>query len=523
MHGHFWLIMILLACVSQLVIIIDVSTNKGADPSWLVNGRDYLGNSCEDKVNVWPSTWDFYIRICEDDCAYTNTVDSANTKMLWGNAESCYYETEMWMDAFCFPTDASNVNLDGDSEAGESFNRAVGDLVITKWALVVSMFLAAAISFAYVYSLNFCGGCLVWGSVIIAAIGGLFIGWSLMQKAAEVEDDGYENTATGMWTLGALIIFFDIVFMIGLIFMRKKIRLAINIIKEAGQAFVAMPYLLFFPGVTFVLALGYFIFWLFVTLFIFSVEIESDKEFPTTDYTTVDTDCPHNEWSDVFPETHYKEYSWDWEMENTMWYHLFVGLWWLNFILYWSFTVLAGAFADWYFSQPADTDGTTPPKEGGLCASIWRTTRYHLGSIAFGALIIAIIQFIRAVLYYIEKKCMDSENVILRCIMCCIQCCLKCLECCIDKINKHAFVFMSVFGTPFCPSAFKAFNVILDHLATVGILGIISTYIEWIGKLTIAILSTGLMMFAISNFGIYEDNEISSYTVVALALLVICT
>ena len=37
-------------------------------------------------------------------------------------------------------------------------------------------------------------------------------------------------------------------------------------------------------------------------------------------------------------------------------------------------------------------------------------SRYHLGSIAFGSFIIAVVQMIRIVLEYIEYKLKDSEN-----------------------------------------------------------------------------------------------------------------
>ena len=36
--------------------------------------------------------------------------------------------------------------------------------------------------------------------------------------------------------------------------------------------------------------------------------------------------------------------------------------------------------------------------------SWWRLVRYHLGTVAFGSFIIALIQFIRMIMHYIEKK-----------------------------------------------------------------------------------------------------------------------
>ena len=39
-----------------------------------------------------------------------------------------------------------------------------------------------------------------------------------------------------------------------------------------------------------------------------------------------------------------------------------------------------------------------------LTASFYRTFRYHLGTLAFGSLIIAIIRMIRVMIEYIEEK-----------------------------------------------------------------------------------------------------------------------
>ena len=74
--------------------------------------------------------------------------------------------------------------------------------------------------------------------------------------------------------------------------------------------------------------------------------------------------------------------------------------------------VLAGVFSDWYFSVWEDKgakvkkrgDGVAELSHWPICESFWRVLRYHLGSLAFGALIITIIRIIRAIVTYIQKK-----------------------------------------------------------------------------------------------------------------------
>jgi len=39
-----------------------------------------------------------------------------------------------------------------------------------------------------------------------------------------------------------------------------------------------------------------------------------------------------------------------------------------------------------------------------IIPAIWRTFRYHLGSLAFGAVIIALVQFARYLMFKLEKS-----------------------------------------------------------------------------------------------------------------------
>ena len=41
---------------------------------------------------------------------------------------------------------------------------------------------------------------------------------------------------------------------------------------------------------------------------------------------------------------------------------------------------------------------------------MWNATAFHLGTIAFGSLVIAIIRMLRTILEYVEKKCKKFNN-----------------------------------------------------------------------------------------------------------------
>lgn len=69
------------------------------------------------------------------------------------------------------------------------------------------------------------------------------------------------------------------------------------------------------------------------------------------------------------------------------------------------YIMISIAVANWYFSTPDDRN-----IEGAalLCRGIYQTIRYHMGTAAFGSLIIAIMEFIRAIVLYIEKQLMKQ-------------------------------------------------------------------------------------------------------------------
>ena len=67
--------------------------------------------------------------------------------------------------------------------------------------------------------------------------------------------------------------------------------------------------------------------------------------------------------------------------------------------------------------------------------------RYHTGSLAFGALIIAIIQIIRFILGYIQRQLKKRKEARWAQIMLTIfQCCFWCLEKVLRYINRQAYI-----------------------------------------------------------------------------------
>ena len=71
--------------------------------------------------------------------------------------------------------------------------------------------------------------------------------------------------------------------------------------------------------------------------------------------------------------------------------------------------------------------GRTKNSPGGaICRCFCYTMRYHLGTILWGSLLIAIIQLVRMAFLYLQQEFLDTwkEMELVKCIMYCIDCCL---------------------------------------------------------------------------------------------------
>ena len=71
------------------------------------------------------------------------------------------------------------------------------------------------------------------------------------------------------------------------------------------------------------------------------------------------------------------------------WFNLFGFYWGMNFVTAYGEIILAGIFARWYWTKHKSKIPSTT-----VCSSIFNATVYHLGTVAFGSLIIAIIKVI---------------------------------------------------------------------------------------------------------------------------------
>uniref|UniRef100_A0A8C4F2Q8 Choline transporter-like protein n=1 Tax=Dicentrarchus labrax TaxID=13489 RepID=A0A8C4F2Q8_DICLA len=166
---------------------------------------------------------------------------------------------------------------------------------------------------------------------------------------------------------------------------------------------------------------------------------------------------------------------------NLQIYNVVAFLWCVNFVIALGQCTLAGAFASYYwaFTKPGDIPMFP------VSASFIRSLRYHVGSLAFGALILTLVQLVRIILEYIDHKTRAAQNPCARFLMCCLKCCFWCLEKFIKFLNRNAYIMIAIYGKNFCVSAKNAFMLLMRNVIRVVVLDKVTDLLLFFGKLLV--------------------------------------
>ncbi len=271
--------------------------------------------------------------------------------------------------------------------------------------------------------------------------------------------------------------------------------MGVAIIKTSASFIGSNPCVFTIPVVFLFIILAWVIIWAFIAAYVYSVgEIKqrSDVEFM----------------SDI---------TWDKTTRYMWYYHLFALLWLNAFFIGCAQFIIASACATWYFSFSGDTKG-----KGSLCLGIRWILRYHIGSIAFGSCIIAIVQFIRLMFEYYRKKIQKASknNPIVKALLCLTGYLLWYLEKCVKFISKNAYIQIVLASKNFCASALNAFLLVIKNAARFGVVNSIGCIFMFIGKLFVMV-TCGLLTWVILSQIDYFDKQLTGFPVAPVLCAVV--
>ncbi|XP_023803315.1 choline transporter-like protein 2, partial [Cyanistes caeruleus] len=302
------------------------------------------------------------------------------------------------------------------------------DYTVSWYWIIIGLVIAMVASLIFIVLLRFLAGIMVWVMIVMVI---LVLGYGIfhcyMEYAKLKGEAGSDMSLTDLgfqtdlrvylhlrqtW-LAFLIILcvLELVIVLLLIFLRKRILIAIALIKEASRAIGHVMSSLLFPLCTFFLLCLCIAYWASTAVFLstsneavykvfnesacpFSGQTCKPETFNTSNVTKL---CPDAQCLFAFygGETAYHKY-----LIVLQFFNVFMFFWLANFVIALGQVTLAGAFASYYWAFKKPDDMPAFP----LFSAFGRALRYHTGSLAFGSLVLAIVQVIRVTLEYLDHR-----------------------------------------------------------------------------------------------------------------------
>ncbi|XP_029369491.1 choline transporter-like protein 4 isoform X2 [Echeneis naucrates] len=413
--------------------------------------------------------------------------------------------------------DTANLIKNGTGDILNGFNaRDVGVRIFEDFAsswpwILLGLLIAMVVSLLFLLLLRFTAPVLVWvlilGVLGVGAYGIWHCYWEYdnhKQMSASINDIGFTTNFSvylqvqETWLAFLIIIsVVEAILILTLIFLRTRILIAIALIQESSKAVSHIMSALLYPVVTFVLLLICVAYWGATALYLATsggpihrvVALNSTTGDCMSINGTVDCD-PQNFSSSDYPgcpsaRCIFIKYDDESLLQKNLFnlqiYNAVAFLWCVNFVIALGQCTLAGAFASYYWAFNKPDDIPMFPVSGGFIRSL----RYHVGSLAFGSLILTLVQIVRILLEYIDHKTREAQNPVARFILCCMKCCLWCLEKFIKFLNRNAYIMIAIYGKNFCVSAKNAFSLLMRNVVRVVVLDKVTDLLLFFGKLLV--------------------------------------
>jgi hypothetical protein len=136
----------------------------------------------------------------------------------------------------------------------------------------------------------------------------------------------------------------------------------------------------------------------------------------------------------------------------------------ITFAMYWIsewlkntlHTTIAGVYGSWYFCS------RNPPR-GAMRGALKRSLTYSFGSISLGSLIAAIINVLRQACSIAQAQSGEEGSILGVILFCILGCIISILDWAVQFINRYAFCYIALYGTPYFTAARQTWRMIKDR------------------------------------------------------------
>ncbi|RTG89841.1 solute carrier family 44 (choline transporter-like protein), member 2/4/5 [Schistosoma bovis] len=363
----------------------------------------------------------------------------------------------------------------------------------------------------------------------LSGTGFCFYRWSVLRKTTEGSNDlefsldiaSYFRLASTWLALGIIFAILLVIILLILIFLRKRILVAIAILNEASKAVSTMTSVLFWPILPFILELIVIAQVLFVAISLRTISDPVGTKIINDDPTVTPGfgDKARNDIREIFQlipcdplqnnsagkACRFLYYG---DRKYTIYlqfFNLFMFFWLINFVKSLTQMTLAGTFAEYYFSSHNQKSSSKCP----LITSLFRSTFYHTGSLAFGSFLIALLQWLRVTLEYINAKLKKANNPVTDFLLKCLSCCFWLLEKFLRFLNRNAFIMIAIYGQSFCSASRSALSLLARNVVRLFVVDKVTDFILFIGKLVVVSIVGGMAYVYLEGI-LFKGNDFLS-------------
>jgi choline transporter-like protein 2/4/5 len=363
---------------------------------------------------------------------------------------------------YCLPEPASAKDtfdkITASMNESNPLTTALLDLV-RSWKLIAAMSgVVFLTTFLYVFLLQWIAKPLLYISLVVLLLFLAGSGFFCFMKKGDYEVDSSEYNgmfagAIVFWAVGALYLCF-------ICCQYKNIALGASILQASSDFLSSNTRIIFMPVFIYILMIPVAGIWLFSTLNLMSLG---------TPY--------------YIPDSYISGMNY----ENTITYlflFMLFGLFWvIAFLDAIQMFSIAATCCMWYFSgQGSDEAGATGTVS--ILLSFKWALWYHLGSLAWGSFLIAVVTMIKVIFEYFAKKAeaASGNNPVVKMAVCCARCCIWMLDAYIKFINKNAYIQVAIHNKSFCKGAWAGFYLIVRHAGRFASSSLAETMITLLGK-----------------------------------------
>eukprot|EP00659_Diplonema_papillatum_P018675 gene18675-28828_t len=390
-------------------------------------------------------------------------------------------------------------DVPGAAQVTDWFERGLAEAEDGYRVIIYASILALILPFVYSILLRIILKPIVWLCLLLTFTGLVVCGYLCYRKYDHLDDDDdrTNDDEAKAWLVGGIILWVGAtLFLCFIVWFSKQISTACEIIQEAGRVLVSDPSILLVPIITGISVLVLLLWVVWVGLYIYTIE-DYDGE--------IVAEGPE------FNVTVPKDMS---TVQNMLYYHFFGWLWTLGVLSAIGYFVIAAATVQWYYSHVEDGDKKARCVIGWGRGYVWALL-YQLGCLITGALLVAIVQFIRFLFRRMTENLRNKSQAI-ACLMCCVDCCLAYLERILQYISRNAYIVAAIDGTAFWPSCCKAVDILLGSLHYLAPLILVSGVVFFIGK----VLMVGCVVFF--AYWLLEDRDAAPEVEDGSFILVVC-